>query len=367
SSPRPHHDDSRARVVDAAADVARIAERDIGSQRARADAVSRARPEADTNDDVQAAGPAAAASLHGFAVSLTTAGYWTERGVRAMGSSAHILAGDTDDATLQWALDELERLERCWSRFRSDSELCALNACTGRWVGVSAPMLLALRCAADLYAATNGRFDPTILDALEYNGYDRSFELIDTRLSARPAASCAPGLTIEFDEDESRVRLAAGARVDLGGVGKGLAADLVARGLVDRGARSVLVNMGGDVRARGEVPPDGVWRVPVAHPLDADGIAFVHALDNDAVVTSTTRIRQWRTGDEQQHHLVDPATGRPARSGVAAVVASARDAWWAEGVAKAALIAGVDDGRALCAALDVRAWFFTDDGEVVAP
>src|SRR5882762_1423038 len=95
-----------------------------------------------------------------------------------MGSEAHIVVGDAPDGVADWAAAELERLEQCWSRFRSDSELVHLNSRAGEWVDVSASMLLVLTCAADLHRATAGRFDPTIIDALEAAGYDRTFELV---------------------------------------------------------------------------------------------------------------------------------------------------------------------------------------------
>jgi thiamine biosynthesis lipoprotein ApbE len=93
--------------------------------------------------------------------------YWSERGTRAMGSRARIVAGDAPDGVVDWAMSELERLEQCWSRFRDDSELSQLNARAGEWTDVSPSMLLALTCALDLHDVTGGRFDPTILDALE--------------------------------------------------------------------------------------------------------------------------------------------------------------------------------------------------------
>src|SRR5262249_31371860 len=106
--------------------------------------------------------------------------YWSQRVVRAMGCRVHVIAGDAPAGVVDWAVEELERLEQCWSRFRRGSELSQLNATagSGAWVDVSASMLLALTCAADLHAATDARFDPTILDALERAGYDRTFEAI---------------------------------------------------------------------------------------------------------------------------------------------------------------------------------------------
>ena len=290
--------------------------------------------------------------------------YWTERRGRAMGSEVHIVAGDAPAGVLDWAVDELERLEQCWSRFRPDSELARVNATAGAWTEVSNPMLLALTCAADLVTATRGRFDPTILDALERAGYDRTFELV-TDHDDEIDAQRAPGFAhVELDPVASRVRLPPGTRVDLGGIGKGLAADLIARGLVDRGTRNALVGLGGDLRARGE-PPENGWTIPVEDPLAGAGVAFEQRLRSGAIVTSTTRVRTWRRNGRRYHHLIDPTTGDSARRGVAAVVARATDAWWAEGIAKAIVVAGPEAGAELARANHVHAWLFLDDGQVV--
>jgi thiamine biosynthesis lipoprotein len=165
---------------------------------------------------------------------------------------------------------------------------------------------------------------------------------------------------VQIDTETARVRLPAGVRIDLGGVGKGLAADIVAAGLVDRGARTALVSLGGDLRACGEPPPDGAWCVPVEDPRDDRRVAFTHDLATGALVTSTTQMRTWSRGGRVLHHIVDPATGDSARTGVLAVVATAPDAWWAEGVAKAIVIAGADAGLELARRNCVDTWIFRD-------
>ncbi len=298
-------------------------------------------------------------------VTLVAGDYWTELRLPAMGTRAYIVLGDAPRGLEQWAAAELERLEQCWSRFRDDSELAHVNASEGGWVPISATMLLALTCARDLYALTGGRFDPTVLDALERAGYDRSFESLVPD-GALFVARRAPGFgTVDIDVELSRVRVPAGVRIDLGGVGKGLAADLVARGLVHRGARSVLVSLGGDLRVRGEAPPDGPWRVPVEDPFDETRVAFVHELADGALVTSTCRFRAWKRHGRSFHHLIDPARGDSAHAGVTAVVAASHDAWFAEGIAKAVVIAGVDDGAQLAHDNGVHTWIFCDDGRVV--
>jgi thiamine biosynthesis lipoprotein len=273
-----------------------------------------------------------------------------------MGSGAHVLLGDAPDGAADWAVDELERLEQCWSRFRTDSELSRLNANPGAWCEVSAPMLLALQCAQELHVATSGIFDPTVIDALERAGYDRTFELVHDSDDPVPATARVPGFgAVEIDEEQSRVRVPIGTRIDLGGLGKGLAADLIARGLVERGARSALVNLGGDIRARGETPEDG-WRIPVEDPRDPDAVLFHRDLNDDAIVTSTTRFRSWTRGTTRCHHLIDPATGSSAETGIVAVIVAARDAWWAEGIAKAMLIGGRTRAYELACETGVDAW-----------
>ncbi len=309
--------------------------------------------------------------MHGIQVSLRLelgGDYWTERRVHAMGSRAHLVLGDAPPGLAEWALGELERLEQCWSRFRPDSELAHLHRQAGTWTKVSETLLRALTCAAELHRVTDGRFDPTILVVLEDAGYDRSFELVvprddDARVIPQRVA---PGFArVDIDVDASCVRLPRGVRLDLGGVGKGLAADLVARGLIDRGARTVLISVGGDLRARGEPPPDGAWDVPVEDPRDERRIAFRYPLAAGALVTSTTAFRTWTRNGRRYHHIIDPATGDSARTGVSGVVAAATNAWFAEGIAKSMLIAGRQQGVALARATGVHAWLFTDDGDVL--
>jgi thiamine biosynthesis lipoprotein len=300
-------------------------------------------------------------------VSLSSAegAYWSERVQPAMGSRAHVVVGDADPALLDWAGRELERLEQCWSRFRADSELARLHEQAGAWTEVSAWMLLALTCASDLHRTTGGLFDPTIRAALEAGGYDRTFGDIAHDLPNASSPAPAPGFDrVEIDVDQARVRFPPSVTIDLGGVGKGLAADLVARGLVERGARSALVSLGGDIRARGDAP-DGGWMIPVEHPFDGTRVAFEVSVIDGALVTSTTRVRAWTRGGERHHHIVDPATGESTCTNVAAVVASAVDAWWAEGIAKAVIVAGLHDGIALARANTVRVWCFLEDGEIV--
>ncbi len=172
---------------------------------------------------------------------------------------------------------------------------------------------------------------------------------------------------VELDDLVSAVRLPSGVALDLGGIGKGFAADAVSTELLEagvRGVRGVLVNLGGDLRARGDAPPPHGWVVAVDDPL-ATGRTGLLAFAEGAVATSTRTRRAWSRGDRDLHHLIDPRTGEPARSGLASVTVVAGEAWRAEVLAKAAFVAGPAEGARLVTDAGATGLLVTDDAEVV--
>src|SRR5439155_18637591 len=140
--------------------------------------------------------------------------------------------------------------EAKWSRFRATSELCRLNDAAGAPVVVSPDTFALIARAVDAWRDTGGRYDPTVLAALEAAGYDRDFDAVArTGAPATGERAPAPGCAeVEFDPMVSAVRLPHGVALDLGGIGKGAAADAVSAELFDAalpGVRGVLVNLGG--------------------------------------------------------------------------------------------------------------------------
>jgi thiamine biosynthesis lipoprotein len=152
-----------------------------------------------------------------------------------------------------------------------------------------------------------------------------------------------------------------GIALDTGGTGKGLAADRVAQRLAE--LPRFVVDCGGDVRAGGTA--SSAWPVPVevARPGRADGRATVVELADGAVASSGIDARLWRQDGGFAHHLIDPAAGEPAWTGVIGATAVAPSALEAETLAKAAVLAGPHAGvRWLGAHGGV---LFTEDGSAV--
>ena len=258
-------------------------------------------------------------------------------------------------------LSRLSDLEARWSRFRDDSEVVRAGA-TPHPVVVSDETALLVECAVSAWRATGGRFDPTVVDAMEALGYDRDLDAVlaaapPVDLGPRTAPGCAD---VVVDRTTGLVHLPGALRIDAGGIGKGLAADLAATEAVADGAQGALVSIGGDVRVAGE-PPSGGWALGVEHA----GVTTARVqLDDGALVTSSTLRRSWTTTSSVVHHVVDPRTGRPTDGPAVAVSVVAGEAWWAEAVATAVLVGfGQQDETDLAALFDsCGVLVTTDDG-----
>jgi thiamine biosynthesis lipoprotein len=277
-----------------------------------------------------------------------------------------VVAADAESAMAAsregWALVEL--LDSLWSRFQPQSELSRLNTAAssaqGGTVatsvdGLTATLVAAMRWA---YGYSGGIVDATVLDRVIAAGYDRDFEavrhrddgpddaadrcLLDATTSPVPDAPFVSRMA-DVTVADRLVRRPAGVVLDSGGVGKGLAADLIAAAAPDQGLGGVLVDLGGDVRAIGDDLDGCGWRIGAADErVAAVGSTSrktpltIWRVADGAVATSSTVRRRWRGG----HHIIDPRTGRPSESDLAAVTVVADTALAAETCAKTALVSG---------------------------
>lgn len=290
-----------------------------------------------------------------------------ERHFRAMGTDAHVLVVPREhdhaavDALLERAVARIDELERRWSRFMPGSEVCELTRRSGTTVAVSADTRLLVERATEAYRRSGASFDPTVLGDLIRAGYDRSFEHLGTNPPAGLSALMTGCDDIEITP--AGVRLPKGTGFDPGGIGKGLAADIVTHELLEAGAAGACVNLGGDVRVRGDGPTatgtdGGPWTVAIEYPGLAEPLRLV-GLTDGAVATSTTLRRAWRRDGVEHHHLIDPATGEPTTSDLNLTAVVASQGWLAEILAKAVLLRGsahpfdlIGDGVAEALAVD---------------
>ena len=292
---------------------------------------------------------------------------FAETRFRAMGTEAHVIVVAADAGLLDLAERHVAWLEDRWSRFRAASDVSLMNAMAGMPVRVEPETALLVQLALEGYRLTEGRYDPTVLGAVVRAGYGRSYEqlgdagadVLDAGLLERGASA------IVVDEVAGTVTMPEGVGFDPGGIGKGLAADLVVGGLLAAGAAGAGVNLGGDVRVDGASPDDGGWLVGIEHPFRDEPTAVI-SLHGGAVAT-TSRVNRVLGAERQRHHVIDPATGESAQTGLASATAIAAEGWQAEILAKAVFLAGATEGRRLLAGPHTTPWSGTtgllvDDG-----
>jgi FAD:protein FMN transferase len=266
------------------------------------------------------------------------------------GSCAVLVAGSGPAGSAHDAAARVRRRLLAWhdqfSRFLPNSELSRLNADPRHVVPVSPTMARFVATATSAARVTGGLVDPTLVDDVEAAGYSRtlSWESLPLTRALLLAPGRVPGrgrapsawAEIEVDRVARTVTRPPGVRLDSGGIFKGLCGDMLAA-VLGRHV-SFAVDAAGDVRFGGA----GEWRRPVrvTSPFD-NSLLHMFELVHGAAATSGIGRRSWLGEDGRPaHHLLDPATGRPAFTGVVQVTALAPTGVEAETRSKAALLSG---------------------------
>ncbi len=247
------------------------------------------------------------------------------------------------------AIDRLHQLEARWSRFLPQSEVSILNAASGRPTAVSNDTMRLVIAMVEAWHLTSGRFDPTMLRPIVEAGYAVSRSNTDnvTQLPFDIHELGDPD-GIRVDPASAVVQLPVGTALDPGGIGKGLAADIVVDEILSAGADGALVEIGGDVRASGRPPSEDGWAIAVAEDPSDTRTEIIRVSDG-GVATSTTRRRRWTHDGIDRHHLLDPATRQPTISPVRTCSVIAGAASLAEACSK---LGFVDDPERAIASLE---------------
>jgi thiamine biosynthesis lipoprotein len=161
------------------------------------------------------------------------------------------------------------------------------------------------------------------------------------------------------------VALAPGVTVDPGGIGKGLAADIVVAELMELGATGAMVNLGGDLAAQGRAPTEAGWVVGVEDPRDRHRVLARVTIHSGGVCTSSRLRRTWCARDGRPvHHILDPRSGDCLATDIASITVVAGAAWWAEALSKAVFVEGDQDPERVQRLLThAHALVITVDGE----
>jgi FAD:protein FMN transferase len=276
-----------------------------------------------------------------------------ERVGAAMGSELRLTAWTADEAAAQSAFDavfrEFDRLDALMSVWRAGSDVLRMNAAAGEHaVPVSADVRDALRTARQISEWTGGKFDVTfgaLADVWKFD-HDQDNTVPDGD-AIRRRLPLIDYRQLEIDEGAGTVFVTRkGMRVHLGGIGKGYAVEHAVTIMRRAGLRDFMVQAGGDLYVGGR--NDGrPWRLGINDPRGPAGRSFATIeLTDSTFSTSGDYARSFVKDGVRYHHLLDPATGHPAR-GCRSVTIVADSPLVADGLSTGVFILGPVAGMAL--------------------
>lgn len=274
---------------------------------------------------------------------------------------------ETLRADLDRCFDIFRHFEARFSRFQEESELSRFNKKHQEKQVVSREFFTLFQKSGEYHLFTEGLFNPTILPALEQEGYTRSkhggFISSDTfHENDSPILSLA-----NIDTDEKALTLDThGARLDFGGIGKGYAIDQVALFLRGQGYSDFFVDAGGDLYASGKNQENkyDYWAVDIEHPKYPDQSLATLMLSDMAATTSGINRRHWINGTQVKHHIIDPRTGKSAETDLVSVTVVAHETALADVLAKSILILGREAGETFALRRNIAALLADADGIV---
>jgi thiamine biosynthesis lipoprotein len=283
-------------------------------------------------------------------------------------SVAVVTAPEFDQQHLQAQIHAvLEDVDRHMSTYRPDSELAKFNhSGSMEWFPVSPGLCNAVDDALQLSAGTGGAFDITVGPLVNLWGFGPDASRVtppsDDSINEARARTGYEHLHTDCSMPALR-KDHAHLQIDLSGYAKGLAADNVATLLEKHGISNYLVEIGGDLRARGHNASNAKWRIAIESPDPSGGAVekIIHIGDL-SVATSGDYRNYFEFEGQRYSHTIDPQTGRPVTHNLASVTVLGKRAAYADAMATALLVLGPDAGPEFAEREGIAAYFLLQDG-----
>jgi thiamine biosynthesis lipoprotein len=303
------------------------------------------------------------------AVSPASQSIVSKRTQMHMGTLVTVTAVASDksmgDRAMQAAFDEIKRLEQLLSTWRPDSELSHVNAAAGRQpVQVSRETLELVVRSLEMAQLTHGGFNIALGPAIDaWSVTDRQRIPDDEELQRlKPLVDWT---SIQLNKEARTIYLPReGMRIDVGGVGKGYAADRAVEEMKRAGARGGVVALSGDIKTFGVLPDRNGFPVGIRHPREEGALIGIIDLQDEAISTAGDYERFFEREGIRYHHILDPHTLQPAR-GSQSVTVIAKEGTMADGLDTGIFVLGPEQGMALVERLPgVEAIIIDQDGKI---
>ena len=253
--------------------------------------------------------------------------------------------GANAEKGIEAARNELTRLEKLWAVTDENSEIYALNHSGGLETEISPETEELLRFAKDMNSETGGALDISIYPVLKAWGFTTGEYRVpeESELSRLLVKKGADRITVS----RGRASVPDGTEIDLGSVAKGYAGDLAAKAIKEQGVTSALLDLGGNIRTVGERKPDGSgWKVGIRDP-QGNGLIGTVEIGEGNVITSGGYERYFERDGVIYEHILDPETGRPAKSGLASSTVIGSDGKLCDALSTSLYVMGLEKAIAL--------------------
>lgn len=286
----------------------------------------------------------------------------------AQGTTYQIKYITEEEQDWQPAFDSIFlEVDRSMSTYREASLINTINR-GDTLVEVDSLFKQVLDKSLEIAAETGGAFDPTVGPLVRYYGFDKE-ERRDIDLSALDSIRAHTGYE-NIRVEGRKVGLPAGFRLDFNAIAQGFTVDAISRFLEERGVGDYMVEVGGELRARGTNIDDQVWRIGIDKPteeLDRErGFQIIVALKDNSLATSGNYRKFWvdeETGIKYAH-TIDPRSGLPARNRLLSISVITPECMEADAYATACMVMGLEDARKFVNQKPgLEAYFISSDDE----
>ena len=278
-----------------------------------------------------------------------------------MGTKFFCLLVGADKAICDSVYELANDLEAKWSRFLSGSEVMQLNNNPDSMHPVSDATLRLVNEMKLGFELTQGIYSGKILGDLLDLGFARSRSNPENSTSWNTKDESSADLAdVEIDLDAKSVCVPSGVALDAGGIGKGLAADLMSDYAMQLGAMGVAVFAGGDVAVKGMAAGAAGWKINISDPNDDAKVINSVSLSRGGLATSSPM--GWKSGSA--HHIIDPRTHKSAESNVLQATVISQNASQAEVLAKMCVILGTQEGISRIDSLGLAALIVDNTNQV---
>lgn len=264
-----------------------------------------------------------------------------ERDLFAMDTYMSVTAyGENAQAVVNRAAEEIERLDALLSTGDEGSEIAELNQ-NGSGV-LSEDTAYLVERSLELYGETEGIFDITIYPIMEAWGFTTQNYRVPSEEELQTLLSLTDASNIQYDAETQEITLKDGMEIDLGGIAKGYTSSRIMDIFKEYGIESGMVNLGGNVQVLGTKTDGSSWRIAIQSPDSEEDYLGILEVQNKAVITSGGYERYFEQEGKTYHHIIDPADGYPAESGLISVTIVSSDGTLADGLSTSLFIMGKD-------------------------